>query len=106
MSQNPRLAGIVDVDGASYEWEVRREPQWSETEGWQGMTIALLQQDSQRGALLEFPPPKRLLKGLQRGRLQVNDAILSRGIRAALLAGWEPASRGKTMWFSVDADGN
>jgi hypothetical protein len=106
MLQTHRLAGTVDVDGFQYEWEVRREPQWSEIEGWQGMTVALLQKDTQRGALLEFPPPKRLLKGLQRGRLQINDAILARGIRAALAAGWEPDSRGKTMWFTVDADGN
>lgn len=46
------------------------------------------------------------MKGLQRGRLQINEAIVSRGLRAALLAGWEPASRGKTMVFTVDADGN
>lgn len=101
-----RLAGIVEVDGIQYDWELRREPQWGESEGWKGMTVALLQKDTQRGALLEFPPPKRLLKGLQRGRLQINDAIVSRGIRAALLAGWEPASRGKPMVFMVDADGN
>lgn len=101
-----RLSGIVAVDGCHYAWEVRREPQWSESEGWQGMTVALLQKDMQRGALIEFPPPKRLLKGLQRGRLQINDAIVTRGVRAALLAGWEPASRGKPMWFMVDADGN
>jgi len=102
----PSLAGIVDVDGFKYEWELRREPQWSDIDGWKGMTVALLQKDTQRGALLEFPPPKRLLKGLQRGRLQINDAIISRGVRAALAAGWEPASRGKPMVFMVDADGN
>jgi hypothetical protein len=56
--------------------------------------------------MLEFPPPKRLLKGMPRGRLQISDAILSRGIRAALEAGWEPTSRGKPMVFMVDADGN
>jgi hypothetical protein len=106
MLQTHRLAGSVEVDGFQYEWELRREPQWSESDGWQGMTVALLQKGAQRGALLEFPPPKRLLKGLQRGRLQINDAIVARGVRAALLAGWEPASRGKTMWFMVDADGN
>lgn len=100
------LAGTVDVDGLKYDWELRREPQWSDAEGWKGMTVFLLQQDTQRGALLEFPPPKRLLKGLQRGRLQINDAIVTRGVRAALLAGWEPASRGKPMVFTVDADGN
>ncbi len=106
MANIHRLAGVVEIDGLSYEWELRSEPQWGETDGWKGMTIALLQQDTQRGALLEFPPPKRLLKGLQRGRLQVSDAVVSRGVRAALAAGWEPASRGRPMVFMVDADGN
>lgn len=106
MSNSPNLSGIILVDGVRYEWELRREPQWSDIDGWKGMTVSLLQQDMQRGALLEFPPPKRLLKGLQRGRLQINDAIVSRGVRAALEAGWEPSSRGKPMVFMVDADGN
>ncbi|MDT0508573.1 hypothetical protein [Novosphingobium sp. MMS21-SN21R] len=106
MSNSHRYSGTVEVGGQQYEWELRNEPQWSEFEGWKGMTIALLQKNTQRGALLEFPPPKRLLKGLQRGRLQIGDAIVSRGIQAALNAGWEPASRGKPMVFTVDADGN
>lgn len=106
MQNSNRSAGIVEVDGLNFEWELRREPQWGETDGWQGMTIALRQQDAQRGAVLEFPPPKRLMKGMQRGRLQISDALLARGIRAARLAGWEPESRGKPMVFMVDADGN
>lgn len=106
MAKIHKLSGTVDVDGLQYEWELRSEPQWGESEGWKGMTVALLQKDEQREALLEFPPPKRLLKGLQRGRLQMSDATVSRGIRAALLAGWDPASRGKPMVFTVDADGN
>ena len=106
MTKIHRLAGVVDLDGLQYEWELRSEPQWGESEGWKGMTIGLLRKHTQRGALLEFPPPKRLLKGMQRGRLQISDAIVSRGIRSALLAGWEPASRGKPMVFMVDADGN
>ncbi|NKI97970.1 hypothetical protein FHW92_000016 [Novosphingobium sp. SG707] len=106
MSNIHRLAGTVDVDGLHYDWELRREPHWSEFEGWKGMAVALLQQDGQRGAVLEFPPPKRLLKGLPPSRLQISDTLVSRGIRAALLAGWEPMSRGKPMVFVVDADGN
>lgn len=106
MLNTHKLSGIVDVDGLQYEWELRREPQWGDYDGWQGMTVALLQRHTQREAVLEFPPPKRLLKGLQRGRLQINDAILTRGIRAALAAGWDPTSRGKTVTFMVDADGN
>lgn len=101
-----RPAGVVDVDGVQYEWELRREPQWGESDGWQGMTVALVQKGAQRGAVLEFPPPKRLLKGLPRGRIQINDAIVARGVRAALLAGWEPTSRGKPVTFVVDAEGN
>jgi hypothetical protein len=106
MTNIHRLSGIVDVGGLQYEWEVRSEPQWNDSEGWKGVIVALLQKNSQREALLEFPPPKRLLKGMQRGRLQISDAMVSRGIQAALDAGWDPASRGKPMVFTVDADGN
>lgn len=101
-----KLAGCVEFDGLQYEWELRSEPQWGDAEGWRGMTVALLRRNTQRGALLEFPPPKRLLKGMQRGRLQIGDAIVARGVRAALLAGWDPDSRGKPMVFTVDAEGN
>lgn len=70
------------------------------------MTISILQQDAKREALVEFPPPKRLLKGLPRGRLQLDDATISRCVRAAISAGWEPMSRGRPVVFMVDADGN
>ncbi len=106
MANIHKLSGIVDVGEFQYEWELRSEPHWSEFDGWKGMTVALLRTHTQRGALLEFPAPKRLMKGMQRGRLQVSDAIIIRGIQAALNAGWEPASRGKPMVFVVDADGN
>ncbi len=106
MANTHRLSGTVTVGGFDYDWELRSEPQWSESEGWLGMTIALLRHNTKRGAMLEFPPPKRLLKGMQRGRLQVSDAVVMRGIQAALDAGWEPESRGKPMVFTVDADGN
>jgi hypothetical protein len=106
MSHPRSNAGTVDVDGVKYDWELQREPQWSDDDGWKGMTVSLLRQDSQRAALLEFPPPKRLLKGLQRGRLQLDAPTVARSVRAALNAGWEPMSRGKPMVFTVDADGN
>ncbi|WP_296719888.1 hypothetical protein [Erythrobacter sp.] len=106
MTNIHKLSGIVEVGGLQFEWELRSEPQWNESEGWKGMTVALLRKHTQRGALLEFPPPKRLLKGMQRGRLQVGDAVVIRGIQAALDAGWEPETRGKPMVFVVDADGN
>ena len=106
MTSIHKLSGIVGVGGFQYEWELRSAPKWGESDGWKGMTVALFRKHTQRGALLEFPPPKRLLKGMQPGRLQVSDAMVIRGIQAALDAGWEPASRGKPMVFMVDADGN
>lgn len=106
MSNIRSNAGAVIVDGTTYDWSLQREPQHSDAEGWKGMTISLFERDTQREALLEFPAPKRLLKGLPRGRLQIDDPTVSRGVRAALLAGWEPASRGKPMVFTVDAEGN
>ena len=106
MSNSRGNAGTVDVDGVSYDWHLHSEPHLSDDEGWKGMTISVLQQDSKREALLEFPPPKRLMKGLPRGRLQLDDATISRCVRAAMSAGWEPMSRGRPMVFTVDADGN
>lgn len=99
------LAGVVEIDGLQFDWELQREPQCT-ADGWKGMVVSLRQTGSQREALLEFPTPKRLLKGLPKGRSQLNDVIAARGVRAALLAGWDPASRGKPMVFMVDANGD
>ena len=100
------LAGVVEVDGLKYVWEVQREPQWCTADGYRGLTILLRQMDSQREALIEFPMPMRYRgKRPNWKRPQVNDAIVINGVRAALLAGWEPTSRGKTMTFVVDASG-
>jgi hypothetical protein len=106
MAKSRSTAGTLDVDGITYDWHLQREPQMSDDEGWKGMTIALLQQDAKREALVEFPPPKRLLKGMPRGRLQLDDATIARCVRAALSAGWEPMSRGRPVVVVVDAEGN
>ncbi|QNA84966.1 hypothetical protein G4G27_13895 [Sphingomonas sp. So64.6b] len=98
--------GTVEIDGFKYDWELQSEPQQSSADGWKGMTVSLRQKDMPREAVLEFPTPKRLLKGLPKGRSHINDAIASKGVRAALSAGWDPASRGKTMVFMVDANGD
>jgi hypothetical protein len=106
MSKSESNSGTVDVDGAIYDWHLHSEPHQSDDEGWKGMTIALLQRDAKREARVQFPPPKRLLKGLPPGRLQLDDATISRCVRSAVSAGWEPMSRGKPVLFTVDADGN
>lgn len=100
------LGGTVEVDGFNYDWELLSEPQLSSHDGWKGMTVALRQHGMPREAVLEFPTPKRLLRGLPKGRPHINDAIAMRGVRAALQAGWDPGSRGKTLTFMVDANGD
>lgn len=106
MSDTRGRGGTVQIDGSKYDWQLLSEPQLSSADGWKGMTVLLRQQDMQREAVLEFPTPKRLLKGMPKGRSHINDAIATRGVRAALLAGWDPASRGKTMFFTVDVNGD
>jgi hypothetical protein len=106
MSKSQSNGGTVDVDGATYDWCLQREPRQSDDEGWKGMTISLLQRGAKREAWVEFPPSKRLLKGLPPGRLQLDGATIARCVRAALSAGWEPTSRGKPVTFTVDAEGN
>lgn len=98
--------GTVLLDGVKYDWELLSEPQLSSSDGWRGMRVALRQRDMPREAVLEFPTPKRLLKGLPKGRSHINDAIALRGVQAALSAGWDPASRGKPTVFMVDANGD
>lgn len=92
--------------GSNMTGKLLSEPQLSSSDGWKGMTISLRQKDMPCEAVLEFPTPKRLLKGLPKGRLHINDAIALRGVRAALSAGWDPASRGKPAVFMVDANGD
>lgn len=106
MSNTRGLGGTVEIDGSKYDWQLLSEPRLSSDEGWRGMTVSLCEQGMPREAVLEFPTPKRLMKGLPKGRPHINDAIAARGVRAALLAGWDPASRGKTMIFTVDANGD
>jgi hypothetical protein len=106
MVQASGRSGTVDIDGLKYDWELLSEPQLSSSDGWKGMTVSLRRRDMPRAAVLEFPPPKRLMRGLPKGRLHINDAIASRGVRAALSAGWDPSSRGKPTVFMVDANGD
>lgn len=101
------LAGMIEIDGRRYDWSLQREPQWCTVDGWKGMAVSIRLHDAQREAILEFPTPSPRRSKLQPQlrRPQVNDRIIENGVRAALLAGWRPTSRGKPMIFEVDANG-
>jgi hypothetical protein len=100
------LGGNVVIDEQPFVWRLDREPQWCTADGWQGIAIAVRHDEGQREAILQFPMPKHRSNGSpQLQRPQVNAAIVSNGIKAALSAGWDPFSRGKSIVFAVDANG-
>lgn len=97
----------ITVDGEPYVWRLQRQPQWSsDAAGWRGMAIAVRHRDGQREAVLEFPPgvqPRYGAPQLQPSQIAVER--VAKGIASAIVAGWEPLSRGKTVAIVVDASG-
>lgn len=97
----------IDVGGEPYVWRLQRQPQWSsDTNGWQGMALAVRHKDGQREAVIEFPPGHQPAYGLPMLKpAQIKTDLVARAIASAIEAGWDPHSRGKTVAIVVDADG-
>jgi hypothetical protein len=97
----------IDVDGEPYVWRLQRQPQWSsDAADWRGMAIAVRHKAGQREAVLEFPPGQQPRFGAaQLQASQIGLDRVARAIASAIVAGWEPLSRGKTVAIVVDADG-
>ena len=97
----------IEVDGEPYVWRLQRLPQWSSDAGnWRGMAIAVRHKDGQREAVLEFPPgPQPRYGAPQLKSSQIAPALVAKAIASAIVAGWEPLSRGKTIAIVVDATG-
>jgi hypothetical protein len=97
----------IEVDGQPYVWRVQRQPQWSsDAAGWRGMAIAVRHQEGLREAVLEFPPappPRRGTPLIQPG--QIPPRVVAKAIASAIVAGWDPLSRGKTVAIEVDETG-
>jgi hypothetical protein len=97
----------IEVDGEPYVWRLHRQPQWSsDAAGWRGMAIAVRHKEGQREAVLEFPPgvqPRYGAPHLQPS--QIAPELVARAIASAIVAGWAPLSRGKTVAIVVDATG-
>ncbi len=97
----------IDVDGEPYVWRLHRQPQWSsDAAEWRGMALAVRHQEGQREAVLEFPPgPQRKFGAPQLQPAQIAPELVAKAIASAIVAGWEPLSRGKTVAIVVDATG-
>jgi hypothetical protein len=70
------------------------------------MAIAVRHKEGQREALLEFPPSAQPRYGApQLQPSQIAPELVAKAIASAIVAGWEPLSRGKTVVIVVDATG-
>src|ERR1700740_1302482 len=106
MAQKKRSLEVdIEVDGEPYVWRVQRQPQWSsDVAGWRGMAIAVRHQQGKREAVLELPrapAPRRGTPLLQPG--QIPPQVVAKAIASAIVAGWNPHSRGKTVAIVLDA---
>ena len=106
MQHTRETSGTLEVDGETYDWEIRRQPQPKADGSWNGMAVTLRLQGFQREAIIQFPMPMRPngRPDMEKQRLNV-DAVRN-AVTAVIEAGWNPTSRGKPMVFDVDADGN
>jgi hypothetical protein len=97
----------IEVGGEPYVWRLHRQPQWSsDVAGWRGMAIAVRHKEGQREAVLEFPPGAQPRYGApQLKASQIAPQLVAKAIASAIVAGWEPLSRGKTVAIVVDAIG-
>ena len=70
------------------------------------MAIAVRHKEGQREAVLEFPPGAQPRFGApQLKASQISADLVANAIASAIVAGWEPLSRGKTVTIVVDAIG-
>lgn len=98
-------SGTLEVDGETYEWEVRRQPQPNADGTWNGMAFTLTLVGFKREAIVQFPMPMRPNGRPDMEKQRVSVDAVRNAISAVIEAGWNPTSRGRAMVFDVDADG-
>lgn len=97
----------IKVDGELYLWRLHRQPGWS-NDGPErhGMAIAVRHVEGQREAVIGFPPgpePRYGAPLLKAAR--IDQKLIAKAVASAIAAGWEPLSRGKTVYVEVDDQG-
>ena len=97
----------IEVGGDPYVWRLHRLPGWSsDTADRHGMAIAVRHKEGQREVVVEFPPgPQPRYGAPQLKASQIAPELVAKAIASAIVAGWEPLSRGKTVAIVVDATG-
>jgi len=97
----------IEVGGEPYVWRLQRLPQWSsDAKEFRGMAIAVRHKEGQREALLEFPAGRQPKFGAPTLKAsQIAPDLVAKAIASAIVAGWDPLSRGKPVAIVVDAAG-
>lgn len=97
----------IEVDGEPYVWRLQRLPQWSsDAKEWRGKAIAVRHKEGQREAVLEFPAgPQPKFGAPPLKASQIAPELVANAIASAIVAGWQPLSRGKAVPIVVDATG-
>jgi hypothetical protein len=97
----------IEVGGELYVWRLHRQPGWSsDAAEWRGKAIAVRHREGQREVVLEFPPgPQPRYGAPQLQASQIAPELVAKAVASAIVAGWEPLSRGKTVAIVVDATG-
>ena len=96
----------IEVDGEPYLWRIQRQGGWSSDAGaWRGMAIAVRHAEGKREAVLEFPPAVGPRGAPLLQPAQIPPEVVTKAIASAIVAGWEPLSRGKTVAIVLDETG-
>jgi hypothetical protein len=99
------LEGLIVIDGVSLSWRLLSEPQWTSEHGYKGLCVFVGTEDGRhRELIVEFPFPRKCTgNGLpqipQRPKFSVK--TIEAAVRQAIMAGWEPESRGKALIFRL-----
>jgi hypothetical protein len=98
----------ITVDGYELVWTTVRETQWRSENDYQGVTVSVRLKDAVRKELLvKYPFLGTKMNGKWHlpEKLKITPEIVAAGIRAAIEAGYDPESRGKTFHFHVPEEG-
>jgi hypothetical protein len=97
----------IEVDGDLFVWHLHRQPQWSHDPSERhGKAISVRHKEGQREVVIEFPPgPRPKFNAPQLKPSQIPQRLITTAIASAMQAGWEPLSRGKTVFIFVNETG-
>lgn len=99
------MESAVNIDGFPLIWHLHREEQRISDQEWRGISIHVrVDGVARRELFLEYPTTVAQKAGWMRiepPRPAVTAAKVEEHIREAMVAGWNPESRGKPFFYHV-----